>query len=118
MAGSAVMILHGLWVGSPLVTDTGCCPSAARRSYPGPAGPQSDLPACIVLLRKLWDQRPAFPPSRWRPWLTTAVHARPLRHGTRALCSPGRISCHLALRRYLHDIARIRSSPWPQVAAH
>jgi hypothetical protein len=30
MAESAVMILHGLRAGSPVVTDPGCCPSAAR----------------------------------------------------------------------------------------
>jgi len=31
MAGSAVMILHGFRASSPVVTDTGCCLSAARR---------------------------------------------------------------------------------------
>jgi hypothetical protein len=34
MAGSAVMILHGFRAGSPVVTDTGCCLSAARRANP------------------------------------------------------------------------------------
>ena len=34
MAGSAVMILHGFRAGSPVVTDTGCCLSAARRRRP------------------------------------------------------------------------------------
>ena len=32
MAGPAVMILHGLRAGAPVVTDTGCCLSAARRT--------------------------------------------------------------------------------------
>jgi hypothetical protein len=36
MAESAVMILHRLRAGSPVVTNTGCCPSAARRSHLGP----------------------------------------------------------------------------------
>jgi hypothetical protein len=31
IAGLGVMILHDLRAGSPVVTDTGCCPSAARR---------------------------------------------------------------------------------------
>ena len=34
MAGSAVMILHGFRAHSPVVPDTGCCPSAARRRRP------------------------------------------------------------------------------------
>jgi hypothetical protein len=34
MAESAVMILHGLRAGSPVVTNSGCCPPAARRSHP------------------------------------------------------------------------------------
>jgi len=34
MAGSAVMILHSLRPGFPVVTDTGCCRSAARRRPP------------------------------------------------------------------------------------
>jgi hypothetical protein len=33
-AEPAVMILHGLRAGSLVVTDTGCCPSAARRRRP------------------------------------------------------------------------------------
>jgi hypothetical protein len=37
MAGSAVMILHGSRAGFPVVTDTGCCPSAAGCSQPGPS---------------------------------------------------------------------------------
>jgi hypothetical protein len=34
MAASAVMILHGLRAGSPVVTDNGCCPSAAQAQLP------------------------------------------------------------------------------------
>jgi hypothetical protein len=34
MAESALMILHGLRAGSPVVTDTGCCPSAAPMQPP------------------------------------------------------------------------------------
>ena len=37
------MILHSLWAGSPVVTDTGCCPSAAQAQLlPGPSRPQSE----------------------------------------------------------------------------
>jgi hypothetical protein len=48
MAESALMILHGFWADSPVVTDPGCCPSAARRSHPGPSGPQSESPTYII----------------------------------------------------------------------
>src|SRR4029453_13822685 len=34
MPESALMILHGFRAHSPVVTDTGCCPSAARRRRP------------------------------------------------------------------------------------
>jgi hypothetical protein len=34
MTESAVMILHGFRARSPVVTEPGCCPSAARRSHP------------------------------------------------------------------------------------
>src|SRR4029453_16743211 len=38
MAASAVTILHGLQGSSPVVTDTGCCPSAAQSQLlPGPS---------------------------------------------------------------------------------
>jgi len=49
MAGPAVMILHGLRAGSPVVTDTGCCLSAARRTQAWPSGPQFESPACIAV---------------------------------------------------------------------
>src|SRR5215217_5231453 len=39
MAGSALMILHGLRARSLVITNTGSCPSAARYSHPGPTSP-------------------------------------------------------------------------------
>jgi hypothetical protein len=42
------MILPGLRAGSPVVTDTGCCPSAAPTSPTRPSGPQSESPTRII----------------------------------------------------------------------
>ena len=63
MTGSVVMILHGLRAGSPVVTDTGCCPIAARRRRPD-----------------LRDHNPNRPPasSRWDLQLSMLVAGYPL----------------------------------------
>jgi hypothetical protein len=59
MAGSDVMILHSLRAGSPVVTDTGCCPSAAPTAPTRPSGPHTESSALRVsLLRELKGRRP------------------------------------------------------------
>jgi hypothetical protein len=48
MAESALMILHCLRAGSPVVTHTGCCPSAAPMQSPRILGTHSESPAQII----------------------------------------------------------------------
>jgi hypothetical protein len=70
MAGSAVMILHGFRMGSPVVTDTGCCPSAARRRRPDLRMHSPNRPFASSHLRELDQRRPCDRldlSNRWRP---------------------------------------------------
>jgi len=48
MAASTAMILNVLWMGSPVVTDTECCPSAAPLQPPRTFGTTSESAACII----------------------------------------------------------------------
>jgi hypothetical protein len=82
MAGSAVRILHGFRAGSPVITDTGCCPSAARRRRPDLQNHNPNRPAhhpsCMT--GRVDDLRFVEPPvtvgDRWRPCLTVAARTR------------------------------------------
>ena len=65
MAESAVMILHGLRAGSPVVTDTGCCPSAADGADPDPRDHNLIRPLALRELPDLKADRPAVPLRRW-----------------------------------------------------
>ena len=77
------MILHGLRAGSSVVTNTGCCPSAARRSHPGPSGPQSESLAYIRLaaraerLATCGSSEPLMTVrDRWRPCATVVARTQ------------------------------------------
>jgi hypothetical protein len=84
------MILTGLRAGSPVVTDTGCCPSAAPTAPTPTVGTTIRIadahhPSCLS--RKVSDLR--FLSNRWRLWATADARARPLRHGPSADRAPG-----------------------------
>jgi hypothetical protein len=91
MAESAVMILHGFRAHSLVVTDTGCCPSAARRSHPGPSDHNPNRPPASSQLRELEGRRPAASPNHLGLVVTAAARARPLRHGPSADRSSARL---------------------------
>jgi len=67
MAESAVLILHGLRAGSPVVTDTGCCPSAARRRRPDLRDHNPNRPPALSQQCELQGRWPAVRLNRWWP---------------------------------------------------
>jgi hypothetical protein len=60
LAASAIMILHDFRANSPVVTDTGCCPSAAHPLLPSAA---SEL---LRLMPRGKSSCESSPASRWR----------------------------------------------------
>jgi hypothetical protein len=66
MAGPAIMILHGLRAAYPAVTDTGCCPPAARTGpAPRPSRPQHPSPGRSGPSYLSWSSRtPSWSPDR------------------------------------------------------
>src|SRR5829696_742003 len=86
MAGSAVMIHHGFRAGSPVVTDTGCCPSAASTAQTPTLGTTIRIARAH---RPLLLELEAMTCGSSEPLVTADARAGPLRPGPSVDQAPG-----------------------------
>jgi hypothetical protein len=69
------MILHSLRAGFPVITDTGCCPSAARQRRPRPLDDVS-LPLRVAGGLKSTDAVSHLSPRVRQAWRDRLIHVR------------------------------------------
>src|SRR5829696_8988923 len=84
MAASAVMILHGFQAGSPVVANTGCCPSAAPTTPTPTFGTTSESSVGIIPAAGAEEPTTCVPLNRRSPLYPMTPALDHLRHGPSA----------------------------------